>query len=135
MRRFPVLLLVAALCAAACDSDTPLSTTPTSTATITETFADTLSINGAKTFQFSSTGRGAVTATLTSVDPDSAVIGVSIGTWNGLICQVVLAKDQTAKGDSFSGTVSNVGNLCLRVYDPVGALTGPVAYSIDVAHP
>jgi hypothetical protein len=135
MGRGSLVLLLAALCVAACDSNTPFSTTTTSTATTTETFADTLSINGGKTFQFSSTARGTVTATLTSVAPESAVIGVSVGTWNGVICQIVLAKDQTARGDSFTGTVSSVGNLCLRVYDPAGTLTGPVTYSVDVAHP
>jgi hypothetical protein len=133
-------LLVTVLCAGACgDNNTGLttSTTPTSTATTTETFGadQTLTVNGAVTHQFSTTGRGTVTATLTAVSPNSAtVIGLSLGTWNGSSCQIVLANDQTAQGDGLIGQVSGVGNLCLRVYDP-GKLTAPVTYSVDVSHP
>jgi len=65
-----------------------------------------------------------VTATLTKVDPDgSAVIGVSLGTWNGTSCQVILANDAATVGTGLLGTVSGVGTLCLRVYDANGVLT------------
>jgi len=131
--RLLVLLLVAAL-GVACEDNT-ITTTPTSTTTTTQTFSGTLRVNGAETFQFSSTARGSITATLTSVGPDSTtMIGVSLGTWNGTSCQIVLANDQTAQGAGLLGTVSGVGNLCLRVYDP-GKLTEPVSYSVDVSHP
>jgi hypothetical protein len=127
-------LLATVLCAAACE-DNNVTTTPTPTTTTTETFADrVLTVNGAVTDQFSTTGRGAVTATLATVVPDGAVVGLSLGTWNGSSCQIVLANDQAVQGGSIIGQVSGVGNLCLRVYDS-GKLTAPVTFSVDVSHP
>jgi hypothetical protein len=132
--RFLPLLLLVTLSVPACDDDTTV-TTPTSTTTTTDTFSGTLTVNGGTTWQFSSTGRGTLTATLTSVGPDSAaVIGVSVGTWNGTSCQILLANDQATTGSTVIGQVSGVGNLCLRVYDP-GTLTAPATYSVNVAHP
>jgi hypothetical protein len=131
--RFPVFLLLAALCAA-CE-DTATTTTPTSTTPpTTQNFADTLSVNGGKTFEFSTTSRGTVTATLTSLDPQGAVIGVSLGTWNGLFCQQICVKDDATQGLAMSCTATGVGNYCLRVYD-AGQLKGPAAFSVDVLHP
>jgi hypothetical protein len=134
LTRPTLLLLIAVVAMTGCSDNTNTSTT-TPTPTITETFSGTLTVNGAVTHQFSATARGTVTATLTSVGPDNTVlIGVSLGTWNGTSCQVIIANDQTAQGAGVLGTVSGVGNLCLRVYD-VGKLTAPVTYSIDVVHP
>jgi hypothetical protein len=131
-------LLVTVLCAGACGDNTGLTTsTTTPTTTTTETFGadQMLTVNGAVTHQFSTTGRGTITATLTAVGPDNkTIIGLSLGTWNGSSCQIVLANDQTAQGASLIGQVSGVGNLCLRVYDP-GKLTAPVTYSVEVSHP
>jgi hypothetical protein len=133
-RRSLVLLLLVTLCAPACDSDTSLPTTPTAPPT-TETFADTLTVNGAKIFQFTSTARGTLTAILTSISPDTAVIGVGIGVWNGTACTIWRVNNQMGQGASMADIgVSGVGNLCLHVYDP-GTLTAPVTYSIDVSHP
>jgi hypothetical protein len=133
--RFPAFLLLAALCAAACDDNTGLTTSSTPTPTITEpTFAETLTVNGARIKQFSTTGRGTVTATLTAVGPDTTtIIGLSLGTWNGSSCQIVLDQ-QAAQGASLIGQATGVGNLCLRVYDP-GTLTAPVTFSVDLSHP
>jgi hypothetical protein len=132
--RFPAILLLAALCAAACDDNTTTTAT-TPTTTITEpTFADTLTVNGATIKQFSTTGRGTVTATLTAVGPDSTtVIGLGLGTWNGSSCQIILDQ-RAAQGASLVGQATGVGNLCLRVYDP-GTLTAPVTFSVDITHP
>ena len=132
-RRSLVLLLLVTLCAPACDSDTSLPTTPTAPNT-TETFADTLTVNGAKTFPFTSTARGTLTATVTSVSPDTAVIGVGIGTSNGTACQIWQVNNMGQGASMTDIVVSGVGNLCLHVYDP-GTLTTPVTYSIDVQHP
>jgi hypothetical protein len=133
--RFPAVLLLAALCAAACDDNTALTPSTTPPATITELpFAGTLTVNGAKTKDFSTTGRGTITVTLTEVLPDSTtVIGLSLGTWNGASCHIIHDR-QGAQGATFDVNASGVGNLCVRVYDP-GTLTGPVTFSVDVSHP
>jgi hypothetical protein len=133
--RFLVPLLLIVVGAPACDSDTPLTTT-TNAPTVTDTFADqTLTVNGAKIIPFSSTARGTVAATLTSISPDTAVIGVDIGTLNGTACQIYQANSQMGQGARTPDlVVSGVGNLCVHVYDP-GTLTAPVTFSIDVSHP
>ena len=134
-----ILALAAIVTAAACNNTTDGSsvTSPTVPATTKDTFSATLTVNGAVTHQFSTAQRGTVTATLTDVNDGTdnpPVIGVSLGTWNGTTCQILLANDQTAKGAGVLGTVSGVGNLCVRVYD-VGKLTKPVTYTVDVTHP
>jgi len=135
LRPLLLLLPLSAIVVTACSDSTTTSTTPTSIVTTTETFTGTLTKNGAVTHQFSVTSRGTVTATLTKVDPDSTVaIGVSLGTWNGTTCQIILANDAATVGNGVLGTVSGVGNLCLRVYD-VGKLTTSESYSVDVVHP
>jgi len=122
--------------AAACDNG-PTTVTPPSNPIVTETFSGTLTKNGSITHQFAATSRGTVTATLTKVDPDSTLaIGVSIGTWNGASCQIILSNDATTVGTGLLGTVSGVGNLCLRVYDAAGTVPATSeGYSVDVAHP
>jgi hypothetical protein len=135
--RFHTLIALALLAgaAAACDDSTTTTTPTTPAQTVTETFSSTLTINGAVTHQFATTSRGTITATLKTLEPDAtAIIGVSLGTWNGTSCAIILANDQAAVGTGLLGTVSGVGNLCLRVYD-VGKLKGPATYSVDVTHP
>ena len=127
--------LLAALGGSACDNSTTAITPTAPIVTTTQNFADSIGVNGGETFQFSSTGRGPVTATVTTLDPDTAVIGLAIGTWNGLFCQQILAKDDATQGTQITGAVSAVGNLCLRIYDSTSKLTGPVAFSVDVSHP
>src|SRR5262245_26920592 len=135
-RFLPVLMLMPLLVlAAACDNGPIVTPTPIGP-TVTETFNGTLTKNGAVTHTFTATSRGSVTATLTKVDPDSALaIGVSLGTWNGTSCQTILSNDATKVGTGLLASVSGVGNLCLRVYDSSGAVPASESYSVDVAHP
>src|SRR5206468_7446742 len=120
--RFLVCLLLAAACAAACE-DTATTTSTTPTPTVSEPpFAGTIGINGAAILQFSATARGQVTATVATLDPADAVIGLSVGTWNGASCQVIIDKTDAVQGTVLQPNVSGVGNLCVRVYDS-GKLT------------
>lgn len=100
---------------------------------VTETFTDTIERNGARTYPFVAQAGGTVQAALTSVSPD-VLLGVSLGTWNGLACQVIIANDKAAVGTVVTGTASAIGNLCARVYD-VGAVSGPTEYTLQVFHP
>ncbi len=134
IRLMPLLFLV--LLAPACGDDDPTTPTqPTPPATVTETFSGTLNQNGAVTHPFPTGLAGTVTATLITVAPDSTtVIGMSLGTWNGAVCQIILANDQATQGTVVVGTVSTFGSLCLRVYD-VGSLTQATSYEVQVIHP
>ena len=97
MSRLKLFAVVFALGAAGCHSTTT-PTTPTATP-ITDTFLGTLTVNGGVTHQFAAARSGTIQETLTALSPDSTVIlGISLGTWNGNTCQVVLAKDNAGAG-------------------------------------
>ena len=132
------LIALASVVAAACsDNNTP--TTPTtpitpSVPTTTETVCGSLTLNGAATHVFASTVAGSVTVQITAVDPSaSQVFGLSLGTWNGSSCQVVIANDAAVLNSIVTGQVTAATNLCARVYD-VGRLTDALSYTITVIH-
>ncbi|MGQ0733054.1 MAG: hypothetical protein ACT4QD_05280 [Acidobacteriota bacterium] len=138
-RLWPVLVLAAAL--SGCGDNTPLTpTTPSTPTTFTLTFSGTIVRNGAATHTFSTQASGTVTATLAKLEPDAddveEIIGMSLGTWNGATCQIVLANDRASKGAIIVGGVSSFGNLCLRLYD-VGTIATAqgVTYEVAIVHP
>lgn len=129
-----VMLITTSACG---QSSTPVIPTNPGTST-TETFAGTLNPNGATTYQFTVGFAGTITATLTTVGPDTTTpIGMSIGTWSGTTCSVGsgLFQDQAVQGAVLVAAISAPGQLCLRIYDGAGTITGPVTYSVDVVHP
>jgi len=134
MSRFTIAALLACAFSAACNNTTTTPTTPTTAASFTDTFTGTLNKNGASNFQFSVAAAGAVFATLSSVADSSMQVGLSLGTWNGVSCTIILANDNAQLGTTVSGTASGVGTLCARVYD-VGKVTTPLDYQITVVHP
>jgi hypothetical protein len=120
---------------AACSDDPITPTNPSPAPTFTETFSGTVTRNGAATHNFSSQASGTVTATLTTLAPDSAlIIGFSLGTSNGSTCKLEITKDDATQGTVVTGGVSALGNLCVRIYD-VGNVVNPVTYDITVVHP
>jgi hypothetical protein len=133
------MVAVASLMAGACgDDNNPTPTTPTTpivSETVTETFSGDLKVNGAATHVFLVSRLGTVTIQLTAIDPaGSPVFGVSLGTWNGTACQVVIANDAAALNATVTGNVTAATSLCARVYD-AGKLTDPLTYTITVVHP
>ena len=138
MRSFPVcaIVLTGALFSGACGSKTPTAPTVPDVVTTTETFSGSININGAATHSFFTTVTGTVTATLTVLDPaETVTIGMSMGTWNGVTCAIVLANDKAVLTSVVTGTVStSAGSLCVRVYD-VGSFVGPTNYEVQVVHP
>lgn len=133
LRALPLALLLAVF--AACDDDepsTPVSPTPDP---VTESFSGGLNVNGGATYTFTSNATGSMSATLTTVSPDSAVVGFAIGTWNGTACSHLIAKDDAMQSSVLFGTVtSSSASLCVRVYD-IGRLTESISYTITVVHP
>jgi len=135
-----ILLFAIATTLAGCGSNnnttvTTPTTTTTTTATITETFAGTLNMNGGASFPFTATAAGTVTLTLASLLPDATLpIGLSLGTWTGSACQIVIANDAAAQTAAVSGTVTAAASLCARVYD-TGKVTTPVDFSVTIVHP
>ena len=138
MRRsfYLVLVLGALLAGGACGSTTtPTPTTPTPTE-VTETFNGTLTKNGAVSHSFSVATTGNVTLTATTLDP-VATIGLALGTWNGVACQVIIANDAATMGTTVTGTATAAGTLCARIYDAGGTVDpdAPVTYTLTVVHP
>lgn len=143
MRRLiPGLLLLAifATSSAACNDDDNTPTTPTTPTTppttVTETFNGTLNLNGGVTFPFTATAGGTVTVTLTTLSPDATLgIGLSLGTWTGSACQVLIPNDNATQGAAISGTATSAASLCARVYDPASKVTTAATFTITVVHP
>jgi type IV pilus biogenesis protein CpaD/CtpE len=142
MRRLlPGILLVAlATSLAGCNDDNNTTvttpTTPTTpTPTVTETFTGTLNMNGAATFPFTATAAGTITVTLATLSPVATLpIGLSLGTWTGSACQIVIANDAAAQAAAITGTVTSAASLCARVYD-TGKVTTPVDFNVSIVHP
>jgi hypothetical protein len=134
-------LVVAALCAA-CGDDTPTAPTdPTGPIQITRTFPETadtratLTPHGGVIYPFAVQQSGTITVTLTTLAPDStALIGLSIGSWNGTACAIGIAKTDATQGTTVIGNASGTGNYCAYVNDSTGRLTAPVEYQITVTH-
>jgi hypothetical protein len=127
-------LTVMALAAAGCgDSLTSLETSPSQT--VTETFSSTLNPGGGTTHVFVVSGKGTITATLTAVgDDNTRIVGLALGNWTGLACNLAAANDNAVVSLPLSATVSAAGNICARVYDTKG-VPDTTAYTLEVVHP
>ena len=134
MSRYPLAAIVAAVLFSSACSNTPTTPTTPTTATVTDTFSGTLSRNGASSYAFSVSAAGFVYATLTSVADSTTAVGLSLGTWTGTSCTVILSNDQAVQGTTVTGSVTGLGTLCARVYD-VGKVASPLDYQITVVHP
>jgi hypothetical protein len=129
-------LAIVALASVGCGNDSftnPDAPTPTQ---VTETFGGSVRVSGAVTEPFAVQTTGSVIATLTALEPEDAVIGLSIGTWNGIACSVgapTLANDNAKVGVTLTGSATVTGNYCVRVYD-AGTLTQTTSYQLTVTH-
>jgi hypothetical protein len=137
MRAFKLVVVALPLMLAVSACESALDTIPTTPdpVAVTETFTGTVNINGAATHTFFTTATGQVTATLTSLGDDPpAQIGISLGTYAGSTCSLVLTNDKAVVTSVVSGVVTTLGgSLCVRIYD-VGSLTASVPYEIKVDH-
>lgn len=100
---------------------------------VTETFSGDLTVNGAVTHPFAVSQAGLTSAALAALDPADATVGVSLGTWNGQVCQIILANDNATQNITVIGEARSAGNFCVRIYD-VGKLTGLTGYRLTVTH-
>ena len=130
------LVLAAVVVLASCgDDEINTPTAPTPPVPITETFSGSVTRNGAVTHSFTTQASGTVTATLTALAADEGTkVGLALGTFNGVACQLVITKDDAVSGTVVTGAVSALGSLCVRIYD-TGGLTQTADYEIQVAHP
>jgi hypothetical protein len=127
-------VLVAAGLAAGCGDDAEPPTEPEAPVQVTETFTGTVTVNGAFTHPFTVNRAGTVTAQLTALSPDDTVtVGLSLGTWNGVSCQIVITNDTAKLASNVIGNANAPGSLCVRVFD-VGGLSTGTNYDLKVDH-
>lgn len=119
----------------ACDDPGPTAPTPVTPVVeyVTETYSGVLARNGAVTFPFV-VSAGNATATLTTLEPSTVALGLSLGTWNGISCAAVISNDNAGQFTQLVGTAGQGGTLCLRIHD-VGRLTAPIKFTVAVVHP
>jgi len=130
-----VPVVAASLIMSGCGKSSDESVVAPPPPTLTDTFSGTLTLNGAATFSFTVGGAGNITAQLTTLNPDSTrPVGISLGTWNGSICQIILRNDNSVQGSQVVGTASTIGSFCVSIYDAAGTVVGPQTYAIDVFH-
>jgi hypothetical protein len=142
MLRFPVraaLLLTLALGTVSCGDDEPLPTGPAPIPSIEESFSGTLGPSTgavARTHVFQVQNAGDVIAQLTALDPDTTVVGLSIGTTNGFACQAAVSTEQAKINNGLVGVARSAGSLCVRIYNPSDDPPFPdtVTYTIKVTH-
>jgi hypothetical protein len=136
MRHFATLLIpmLAATTFLGCGSDDPptVPTQPTPVS-ITETFNGTLTVNGAQTHSFAVDRAGTVSALVKTLSDQAAKLGVSLGTWNGAACAVIISNTNAALNTTVVGTAQSAGQFCVWLND-VGKLTAGVDYSVEVTH-
>jgi hypothetical protein len=136
-RLVPSLAAVATLAAAAACSNptTPTQTPTTPPSSLTETFSQTLGPNGAVVFPFNATGAGAVTASLSTISPDSTLnLSIDLGTWNGATCNIQFTTQPATQGAVVSATATSAGSLCARVSDPSSVIVSGESIIVTVTH-
>ena len=113
--------------------NTPEAPTQPSLVTITQSFSGTLTVNGAQTHSFTVDRAGTVAAQVKSLSDQAATLGVSLGTYNGSACTIIISKTDAILNSSVAGTAQSTGQFCVWLND-VGKLTSGLDYTIDVTH-
>jgi hypothetical protein len=127
-------LLLAPLAAACGDDNVTSGPSPQEPVAVTEQFNESLNPNGGRTYPFIVQQAGSVIARLSVLSPDDTVtVGLSLGTWNGQVCQIILANDAALLNTSITGTAQQTGQFCVRVYD-IGKLTASTDFTVDITH-
>ena len=133
--KFLVIPLLTATTFAGCGSSndsTDLPTAPTPV-TVTETFSGSLNVNGAQNHSFTVNTAGTVSAQIKTLSDQAATIGISLGTWNGVACTIIIRNTAAVLNTAVTGTAQQTGQYCVSLND-VGKLTAGVDYSVDVTH-
>jgi hypothetical protein len=132
--RVLLFISILAVAVAGCgDDETPTAPDTPQRTPVTKTFTGVLTVNGGVTHSFAS-GSGRMRASLTALSPDSAAtIGLSLGTFNGTACQIIIANDSATQAAAVDGQATTVGNFCVRVYD-VGRLSAATEYTVTLEH-
>lgn len=135
MRQWTTLfMLLAAIAASGCGSDdTPTTPTEPTPVLVTESFSDSLNVNGLRVHTFEVSRAGTVSAQIKTLSDPAATVALSLGTWNGAACQIVISNPAAVLATTVTGTAQATGQFCVLLND-VGRLTTSVDYSVDISH-
>jgi len=129
------LLLACALIAGGCGDDPEPITPPDPIPSITEEFTGTLNPFSARTHAFNVQNAGTVAVTVTELDPDTTVVGLLIGTLNGVVCQTAVSTELAVNSGTLSALGRAAGTLCARIYDSSeNGLPAAVPYKLTITH-
>jgi len=129
-RAFAALAAAAAL--SSCGGNTTTTPTPT---TVIDTFNGTLQALGSVQFPFTVTTAGVVSATLTTLTPQSTItVGFGLGQPSAGVCNLISGaySEATKVGTPISGTI-NAGSYCVVLYD-IGNVVGSDDFTITISH-
>jgi hypothetical protein len=137
MKRLVPLALLITLATVACDNGSSTIAATSPSALTTETFSGTVNVGSSDFRTFRATQSGTVSVTLNAAGPPTTIfMGVGFGTPSSSTCALLsgaTADTQAGTTAQLSGTL-NAGTYCVEVFD-VGNDTGPVTYTVTVAHP
>ena len=129
------LLLASALIAGGCSDDPDPIAPPTQVPIITEEFSGTLNPFSARTHAFTIQNAGIVSVTISGLDPDTTVVGLLVGTLNGVVCQTAVATELAVNLGTLSALGAAAGTLCARIYDSSeSGLPAAVPYKLTITH-
>ncbi len=133
-RAVAIAVALAALAGACGGSSDTITATPTAAPTTTDVFTGTVQAGGVAFHNFTIVQQGTLTATLTSLSPQTTItVGFGVGQPSGTTCPL-LSSIETAKVSSvLSGTIA-AGAYCVAIYD-IGNVQGSDDYTITVNHP
>jgi hypothetical protein len=129
------LLLSTVLCGCGKDA-TPTAPTPR-TSPVTETFSSNLVVQGAVWRIVTAAQTGTLTATLTTTDQPSTVVGVGLGVKSGSgVTGCLLNSSVTATAGSAPQLSAQVdaGDYCVKLFD-VGALSSTMSFTLTIVYP
>jgi len=129
------LLLASALLAGGCSDDPAPIAPPTPVPIVTEEVTGTLNPFSARVHAFTTSNAGTVSVTLTGLDPDTTVVGLLIGTLNGVVCQSAVSTESAVNLGTLNALGSGAARLCARIYDSSeNGLPAPVPYTLTISH-
>ena len=129
-------LLITALLTVSCGDDDPVFVVPEPPPQLTVFYDGTLPANtAARSHFFEAQHAGDILATITAMTPDTAVVGLSIGTGAGVICQAAVSTESASVNTRLPGLATRAGPICVRIYHPADEVPPvDVTYTIRVEY-
>jgi hypothetical protein len=139
MKRLPpIVLVLAALTAGACNNSANSTTAPTTAPpSHTDTLTGTVPVGGSFFNNFVVGQSGEIDITVVAAGPPATIfVGVGVGQPTTTTCPHTFGevKGVQAGPNPLTPFLLNPGTYCLDIFD-IGNQSGPITYTVTVAHP